>query len=332
MIFNFLLYKKPNSSKESWNFSRKFKSMNLSKKKSFFKCLMISCATLFFSANIALFADTTHTVAKGETLYSISRKYQITVAELRLANNMTEKDVLKSGQKLTIPNADISTAAIVTSSPSKTNSNSETIAQGSEYVVKSGDTFYGIARKSGITVSELYAANDLGSDAVLKVGQKLKIPKKSSESSKAVETSTKSTENLPDLKSADPRKYTEGNLADSKLVWPVKNPKVTYVKGKVSGVQLTCKTREDVTAIMAGTVMYCGVYRGFGQIVFVQSKTGLIYAYTGLSSVEIQKGDYVVQGKKLGEAGVDTITNQSQITLMVFQNGVPIDPAKAPRG
>ena len=77
--------------------------------------------------------------------------------------------------------------------------------------------------------------------------------------------------------------------------------------------------------------MYVGVYRGFGQVLFVQSKTGLIYAYTGLSSIDVKKGDYVVSGDKLGTAGVDSISNKSQITFMVFQNGQPIDPAKAPR-
>ena len=77
--------------------------------------------------------------------------------------------------------------------------------------------------------------------------------------------------------------------------------------------------------------MYVGVYRGFGQVVFVQSKTGLIYAYTGLGSVDVNKGDYLVSNTKIGTAGLDSITGKSQITFMVFQNGQPIDPSKAPR-
>ena len=77
--------------------------------------------------------------------------------------------------------------------------------------------------------------------------------------------------------------------------------------------------------------MYVGVYRGFGQVVFVQSKTGLIYAYTGLGGVKVRKGEYAVAGAELGTAGLDSISQKSQITFMVFQNGQPIDPAKAPR-
>ena len=63
----------------------------------------------------------------------------------------------------------------------------------------------------------------------------------------------------------------------------------------------------------------------------MQTKTGLIYAYTGLGSVKVKKGDYAVSGAELGTAGIDSITGKPQITFMVFQNGQPIDPAKAPR-
>ena len=75
--------------------------------------------------------------------------------------------------------------------------------------------------------------------------------------------------------------------------------------------------------------MYTGVYRGFGEVIFVQSKTGLIYSYSGLESVSAKKGDYVVSGTELGKTGRG---NEANIKFMVFQNGKPIDPAKAPRG
>ena len=44
--------------------------------------------SIFMILTSALFADITYKVEKGDTLYSISRKYQITVAELRTANNL----------------------------------------------------------------------------------------------------------------------------------------------------------------------------------------------------------------------------------------------------
>lgn len=275
----------------------------------------------FVLAGGALFADTVHLVEKGETLYSISRKYQITVSELRAANGLGEGDVLKFGQKLNIPTPDIENAAALNSSSLPTSSYSSDNLE--TYVAQKGDTYYGIARERGIKVAELFALNNLGNGASLKAGQKLKVP--SAASSTVAQTSSL------DLKEADPRKYSSAKNSGG-LVWPVKNPRITYVNGKVSGVQLSAARKEKVMNIMSGTVMYCGSYRGFGEVVFVQSKTGLIYAYTGMSEVSVQKGDYVVYGDTIGTAGVDSISKESRLTLMVFRNGSPIDPATAPRG
>lgn len=302
----------------------------------FGKLVFIISIFLFFTTSI--FADITYKVEKGDTLYSISRKYQITVAELRTANNLSENDVIKVGQKLIIPDADIGTAAALSSTKTAGSSASASTTKTVEYVVAKGDTLYGIARKNGMTVADLMAINNLDSSAVIKVGQKLKVSAGSTSSSSSAATTKKSEPAKPgetvikvNEKAPDTRTYGTTITADANTKWPVSSPKITQVKGKISGVQLSAKTNEAVLCIHEGTVMYVGVYRGFGQVVFVQSKTGLIYAYTGLGSVKVRKGEYAVSGAELGTAGLDSISQKYQITFMVFQNGQPIDPAKAPR-
>ena len=307
---------------------------------SFFKKSFLICAILF-AASISLFADTTYKVEKGDTLYSISRKYQITVAELRAANNLSENDVIKAEQKLKIPSADISSAAALatdnkaTTSPSGANLSAATPTK--NYTVVKGDTLYSIAKKNSMTLAELMALNNLDNSSVIKVGQKLKIAdSKSSVVPEPVEgpsktTSTGTAGTTTTTTAPDTRTYGTTVTADKNTVWPVKNPTVTQVKGKVGGVQLSAQVNEPVVCIREGTVMYVGVYRGFGQVIFVQSKTGVIYTYTGLGSVSVKKGDYVVYNQQLGTAGIDAISGKPGITFMVFQNGQPIDPAKAPR-
>ena len=315
-------------------------------KLSFLKKSLLICA-IFFAATISLFADTTYKVEKGDTLYSISRKYQITVAELRAANNLSENDVIKVGQKLKIPSADISNAAALATDNKATTSGSATLSSAratKEYTVVKGDTMYSISKKNGMTLAEFMALNGLDSNSVIKVGQKLKIYTSASIASTG--TTSKSTVSEPvegvvgpantgtsttTTTAPDTRTYGTTVTADKNTVWPVKNPTVTQVKGKVGGVQLSAQVNEPVVCIREGTVMYVGVYRGFGQVLFVQSKTGVIYTYTGLGSVSVKKGDYVVYNQQLGTAGTDPISGKPGITFMVFQNGQPIDPAKAPR-
>ena len=261
----------------------------------------------FCSFSFFLFCAS-HEVLKGETLYSISRKHGISVAELCSANNMTEKDTLKVGQKLTIPGKTVVKTAI--------------------YTVAKGDTFYSIARRYEISVDELLKLNNLTSEDTLKIGQKLKVPAK--EVIATVKTDTSVKNNSSKMELTDPRNYSN-KKGDSTLLWPVNNPKVVYVTGKVSGVQLSAEKNEAVKAVHSGTVMFSGLYRGFGKVVFVQSQTGHMYVYTGLNDIYVNKSDYVSSGEKLGTVGIDALSGKPQLTFMVFQNGRPIDPAKAPR-
>ncbi len=104
-----------------------------------------------------------YTVVAGDSLYSIANRYNTTVSELKLLNNLTN-DLLTIGQVLKIPgNYDPETPT--DPSPPVT----------SDYTVISGDNLYSIARKFNTSVSELKSLNNLNSD-ILSIGQVLKIP------------------------------------------------------------------------------------------------------------------------------------------------------------
>ena len=66
--------------------------------RSFIICSILISVVLVFSSQTA-----SHEVQKGETLYSISRKYGISVGELCSENNISTSAVIKTGQKLKIP-------------------------------------------------------------------------------------------------------------------------------------------------------------------------------------------------------------------------------------
>lgn len=291
-----------------------------------------------------LFAELTHTVQKGETLYSISKKYSTTVQSIADANKIDGTDI-KIGQKLVIPEKNGAAQAKTNDSALKNDSkiDSKTEKNIQTYTVKKGDTWYAIARNFSVSVKQLYELNGTDEKSGLKVGQKIKIPAvsalasnqsvKNTETSKNTALESKNSELKNQLPSVivDTHNYSE-KKGDPNLVWPVQKPEVTYVNGKVSGVTLSAKKDEPVDAIKSGTVMFSGTYRGFGNVVFIQSKTGHIYAYTGLGKVLVSKGDYIDFKTQIGTAGINSYSSKSQISLMVFQNGLPIDPAKAPRG
>lgn len=302
---------------------------------------LVAAFVFFVCAVSVSFADSNYTVKRGDTLYSISRTYQITVAELCAANNFSEKDVLKAGQTLVIPSADISNAAALSTAPINGASNSDaavaSTASTINYVVQKGDTLYGIARKFGMSLSELVSINNMA-DNVLKVGQTLRITKSDTKAQSTNVAAASATSNKNEsaknsvVSNASASSLNNAQINNAQIVWPLSNSTVQNVKGKVSGVKLMSENDNKVTAVRSGTVMYTGAYRGFGQVVFVESKTGLIYAYTWLSSISVKKGDYVVYGDTLGNATTESGSGKQTVTFMVFQNGTPVDPSRAPRG
>lgn len=106
-----------------------------------------------------------HKVAKGETLYKISKQYGCTVDALKKLNK--NADVLKIGDELLIPGAVAARPAPVATPPAST----------IVHVVKKGETLNKIAQKYGTTSAAIKKLNGLTGDA-LKIGQKLKVPGK----------------------------------------------------------------------------------------------------------------------------------------------------------
>ena len=100
--------------------------------------------------------ENTYTVSRGDTLYSIAKKYGVTVEDIVRANNLTSI-TLSIGQVLIIPNINNNTPSTQT------------------YTVQKGDSLWSIARKLNTTVDDIKTLNNLVSN-ILQIGQVLLIP------------------------------------------------------------------------------------------------------------------------------------------------------------
>ncbi len=119
---------------------------------------------------------TTHAVVAGDTLFSIARRFNVTVDDLRRANNL-KSDNLRVGQVLRIPGNAPSPSPPSASSPPVTSppSSSSSATTLISYTVARGDTLSSIARRFNVTVDALRRQNNLKSNN-LRVGQTLRIP------------------------------------------------------------------------------------------------------------------------------------------------------------
>ena len=110
------------------------------------------------SAQSSSSTNGTYTVKAGDTLWSIANANDMTVAQLKQKNDLSN-DTIYVGQTL---NVSSSKSASATSTASAT------------YTVKSGDSLWQIASANGTTVNQLKALNNLSSDLIY-AGQQLKL-------------------------------------------------------------------------------------------------------------------------------------------------------------
>jgi LysM repeat protein len=126
----------------------------------------------------------TYTVERGDSLWSIAKKNNMTVAELAKVNSISTGTVLRPGRKLIVPNkpgapkdlaavppAAMSLPAEKTPMPTRP-SNGENM----KHVVAAGESLGVIARKYQISVGELAAANNITDPSRVRAGQSLVIP------------------------------------------------------------------------------------------------------------------------------------------------------------
>lgn len=115
-------------------------------------------------------------VKSGDTLGALAKRYGTSVAAIQAANNLKSTN-LRVGQSLSIP------GQTPVNSPYAIQAEQE-IAQrnqkntGIHYTVKSGDSFWTIAKSHNTSVKNLLQWNDLSANAKLKPGQKLLIADK----------------------------------------------------------------------------------------------------------------------------------------------------------
>ena len=121
---------------------------------------LIQIGQILFIPVTSISPTETYTVKKGDTLYSISQQYGVTVEELKLTNNLTNNN-LYIGQELKVPTKEINEDFEI-------------------YTVVKGDSLWLISQKYNVSVDDLIEINNLET-VNLQIGDKLKIPKNSTE-------------------------------------------------------------------------------------------------------------------------------------------------------
>lgn len=250
-------------------------------------------------------------VVDGDTLSGIANKFGISIATVMWENNLTVRDFIKPGQKLSIL-------------PSS----------GVTYKVKKGDTVAKIAASYGIESTEIKSWNGIDDDSALQIGNQLFIP--GGKIVTPVAPKPKPVAVVP--KASAPSSVQTPSASDADMVWPAATHYISQPYGIWSRVSGGTHSGVDLAAAV-GTLIYaaddgivthagCGAScrKSYGLYIDIDHGNGLMTRYGHTSKLLVAVGDQVRRGQVIAYMGSTGLSTGPHLHFEVRKNGRYVNP------
>ena len=272
-------------------------------------------------------AALTHTVQKDETVWRISRRYGLTVEELRKLNGLKD-NTISVGQKLRVSLADMHTPQSNAQTTTQTDSSpvEEPSLLYKTHEVEKGENLFRIGLKYDVSALDIMAANDIAKPEDLMAGQLIRIPVLNAA---GVGTNKDTAEGTPEIK-----RINEAAARAKGFIWPAKGPVLESFGDKGAGVNNTginigVKANDPIYAAEEGKVIYADSgLKTYGNLILLRHKNGLITAYAYNSRNLVKRDEKVVKGQLIALAGSTGGANRPMLHFEVRRNARAVDPLK----
>lgn len=229
-------------------------------------------------------------VKTGDTLWSLSRKYDVDWKVIAYANNLGLDGVIRPGQELTIP-----------------------LGKGTTHIVHRGQNLYEIARGYGTTVADILAANEIPNPNQLQVGSRLIIP-----ATESVAVMTPVRTKLSSRYEGYWRWPVKGTITSRY------GPRGS---GFHHGLDVAADTGTRIYPIRSGVVEFSGYLNNiYGQTVILDHGDGIRSLYAHSSENLVDQGDRVTASSAIAKIGNTGRSTGPHLHLEVYVDGETIDP------
>lgn len=251
------------------------------------------------------------TVEKGDTLYSLSRKYSVPVNDLAVMNKIAAPFTLSVGQKLKVP--DIAKLENVQSATTGRVAVKKTVVKKVEPVKTSAPTTSVKKTTTGNKSNTSTAKQDTKKTEVKSDTKKTVKQKSDNKSTKKTTQTTKKT---------TAKKSTTNKMvarSSSRFSWPVRGKILSGYGSKSNGlfndgVNIGATRGATVAAAENGLVAYAGnEVKGMGNLVIIQHSDGWMTVYAHMDSFVVKRGSAVRVGQKIGTVGMSGKVDQPQL-------------------
>ncbi len=303
------------------------------------------------------------TVHYGDTLESIARKNGVPAFAILEANGMKRATALRPGQRLVIPRYVSAVAAREHAAPpayAREHAPPPAYARAAEnvHVVAPGESLIGIARRSGISLTELARANNMSPYTKVKIGDRIAIPggrkvsarhapapklaeprtvpaaraRERVASSAPVQHARIAKAEVPDTRSVAKQAQAVGTMPSFR--WPVRGRIIAAFGAHSNGTQndginLAVPEGTPIKAAEGGTVAYAGnELKGYGNLVLIRHADGYVSAYANASTLLVKRGERVKRGQVIARAGQTGNVTSPQLHFEIRKGSTPVDPRK----
>lgn len=274
-------------------------------------------------------ANKYHTVLRGDNLYQIGRKYNITINQILKWNNFSsQSEKIFPGQRIIIRDPELDDEfEDETESPQVPSIHApaepDTVTIEKVYVVQAKDTLYKIARENGMTVDELKRLNSLTSND-LRIGQVLYLAG-SPRPAQAPFPAAEGRLTEEDLLSKD-------KIRDD-LASPLENIRILSEYGLRSGrphkgIDLGGKTGTPIYAVLDGTVVYSGVQGAYGNVIVLEHPDFVMTVYAHNERNLVAVGEKITKGQHIATVGSTGNATGSHLHFEYRIKGKAINPRK----
>lgn len=252
------------------------------------------------------------TVARGDTLYSLSRKSGVPVRSMVAANGLRAPYTLAIGQKLQVPVA-------------------------LTHTVRRGETGYGISRRYGVNITALMRENGIRKPYRLSVGQVLKLPGGATPAAATRQTATASNAK-PATRGRVVPTPTPPARSSSGFSWPVDGKLASRFGPKEGGlhndgINILAKQGTPVRSAESGVVVYASnALEGYGNLLLLKHADGWLTAYAHNERLLVNKGDKITKGQVIARVGSTGGVTDPQLHFEIRKGRRALDPLDYLRG
>ncbi len=206
------------------------------------------------------------------------------------------------------------------------------------HTVRRGESVGAIAARYRVTRASVVGANHLDNPHTLRTGQRLAIPGCRPPVVTAKDEPTVLSASGSVLKRVGPlRVLTELVLAQPdfrderiSLAWPIEGPVISTfgrrARGWHAGIDISAELGAPILAAAAGTVVFSGWIRAYGQIVKIQHSGGFITLYAHNTKNMVEEGEDIEVGQVIATVGRSGDASGPHVHFEVRRDGKAYNP------